>query len=75
MPESLEVRGAWGDKQFDYVRIRLLGCDLGEKCASREQISDETFNIAMLKARPNLLGEDKNETILYETSTSTFFYI
>ena len=72
--ENLDVRGSWGDNYFDYVRIRLYGCDQGNDCASTKELSNETFNIALLKAIPNLLGEDKQETILYETSKSMFFY-
>ena len=40
-----------------------------------EELSKNVFNISILKARPNLLGENKEETILYETDMNTFFYV
>ena len=73
--ESLEVRGSWGAPNFDYVQITLLGCNLGSECIPKEELHRRVFNLSILKARPNLLAENKEETILYETDMSTFFYI
>ena len=73
--ESLEVRGSWGAPNFDYVQINLLGCNLGSECIPKEELHRRVFNLSILKARPNLLAENKEETILYETDMSTFFYV
>jgi len=32
--ESLVVRGHYGATHFDYVRISVKGCDLGDECFS-----------------------------------------
>ena len=59
--DSLELRGAYGFPQFDYLKIVMLGCDLGPtECFSDAKVSKETFNFVILKALPNILGEDHN---------------
>ena len=57
------------------MQIALYGCDLGDECEEVEKLHKNTINLAILKARPNLLGEEKDQTILYETDMSTFFYV
>ena len=34
--ESLNVQGHFGSKMFQYVKLKIEGCDLGDKCFSDE---------------------------------------
>ena len=65
--DSLELRGAFGFPEFDYLKIVMRGCDLGPtECYSDEQVSKNTFNFVILKALPNILGEDHNQVVQYK---------
>ena len=56
--ESLLLQGHYNAEQFDYVAIKILGCDLGEdQCAPDEEISSEVINVMSTKALPTI-GED-----------------
>ena len=57
--ESLNIRGSFGDDFFEYVRIRLSGCQLGDSCASEEELSEVKMNLAMHYQYPNILSENK----------------
>ena len=60
------IRGAYGGENFDFVRIRISGCNLGaEECHSKEEVAQQTFNVITLKAIPNILGEDKKAVKQY----------
>ena len=63
--ESLSIRGSFGSEFFDFVRIRLTGCDLGDACASDEETSQMTLNFVMSYQYPNILSDNKKEPILY----------
>ena len=40
LPENLNVRGKFGELLFDYVEIRVNGCDLGDSmCAPDDLIT------------------------------------
>ena len=61
--EKLDLEGDFGAERFSYVSIKILGCDqsaLPKKqiCASDEEIAKTTFNLSLLQATPNILGED-----------------
>lgn len=60
--EHFKVRGSYGTKEFDYIKIAYVGCDLGEECASEEELYDVSFNYIDLKAFPDLLQEDHTKS-------------
>lgn len=51
------MRGSFGTENFDYIKIGILGCDLGEACAPEEDLYDISFNFVDLKAIPDLLSD------------------
>ena len=43
--DSLPIRGKYGEKYFDFVRVKLIGCDLGpDECLTDDKISNQIFN-------------------------------
>jgi hypothetical protein len=70
--ESLIVRGHYGAKYFDYARIVVKGCDLGQECYDDQKLMNQSINYIGMRAHPSLLSDDKNEVISY-TPDQTFF--
>ena len=73
--ESLEVRGSYDAEHFDFVSIRILGCELGDQCMSEDEARNKNVNFRMLKAYPSILGDNKDETTLYAVDKSTYFVV
>ena len=49
------MTGEFGDPEFDYLKISLKGCDLGEdKCAKEEELYDVALNLAHIEEYPDL---------------------
>lgn len=58
--ESLVVRGHYGATHFDYIRIGVRGCDMGDECFTDQQLMKKAINYLSMKAHPSLLGENQN---------------
>ena len=58
--ENLVVRGHYGATYFDYVRIFVYGCDLGDECFPNQTIQQRSINYISMKAHPSLLSDDQN---------------
>ena len=56
--ESMPLRGNFGSKYFDYVKLKVEGCDLGAECLPDDELQDKTINFVSLSAHPNLLGDN-----------------
>ena len=64
--DSLELIGHYGSPEFDYVEVKLLGCNLGEgQCADDIELSSTTFDLAILEAIPNILGFESKKYVDY----------
>ena len=63
--DSLVVRGHYGAKYFDYVHIRVNGCNLGTECYNNNEIMNKAINFISMKAHPSLLADNKDEIISY----------
>ena len=75
--ESLTIRGDFGADNFDFVKISVIGCDLGpDLCFTDAEIAKKTFNLPMLKAFPSLYGdeEDRSQVIRYTEDDTHFYY-
>ena len=75
--DSLKIRGDFGADNFDFVKISVIGCDLGQDlCLSDPEIANKTFNLNMLKAFPSLYGvdEDRSQVIRYTEDSTHFYY-
>ena len=75
VPDSLRVRGHFGSSNFDYVKLKIEGCDLGEECFSDEEISGIAINFASSRAHPSLLGENLDQVVSYNVDYSYFKFI
>lgn len=79
--ESLKIQGNYGAENFNYASITLLGCDASElaesaqECATDEEISEKSFNFAMLSPIPNILGENKEDLLAYQLDLTHFIYL
>ena len=63
--EEMSVQGQFGSSIFNYVRISLEGCDLGDECLPDEEVSGTYFGFVHLRAHPSLLGADEESVVSY----------
>ena len=62
----MSLLGHYGSLEFNYVEVKLLGCDLGEgQCAQDDELMSTTFDLALLEAIPNILGFDTKKYVDY----------
>ena len=62
----MSLLGHFGSPEFNYVEIKLLGCNLGkDQCATDEELYSKTFDLALLEAIPNILGLDTKKYVEY----------
>lgn len=55
----MSVQGNFGSKVFNYVKIKIEGCDLGpDECMTDEELIYERFNYINLNAYPSLVGDN-----------------
>ena len=55
------VRGHFAAKYFDYVSIKVLGCELGaDLCLADDKIQKTSINFLEVKAHPSLDGDDSS---------------
>ena len=76
--DSLELQGNFGADNFNFVKMRLHGCDnsnIDVECASDLEVSQTTFNFAMLSAIPNILAADHTEIVSYSADLTHFYYL
>ena len=66
------VTGHIGSQQFQYVKIGVEGCTLGDECLPAEEISKQSFNFFSLNAWPNLLGENIDKVVTITTDMSYY---
>ena len=54
---------------MQYVSLKILGCELGvDECMSEDETRDKNFNFSLLRATPNILGDNsKVQPILYNS--------
>ena len=43
------VRGYYGSEFFEYVKVQLTGCVLGDECASESEIRGMSINFVNLQ--------------------------
>ena len=55
---NLTVRGHYATQHFDYLRIKLHGCDLDDGCFDDETVSGGNFNFLTLKAHASVLNKE-----------------
>ena len=44
MPASMPIRGEFGHEYFDYVEIKVKGCELGPQCLPDAKVIETGFN-------------------------------
>ena len=74
--DSLKVEGNFGSEKFQYVKIKVEGCDLGEEeCLPLEEIEGKTINFLSLRSHPSLLDKEVDHAVKYNTDQSYFKFI
>ena len=78
--DHMRVQGGYGSQDFDYVKIAVYGCDIGDECMNDEEISKTTINFLSLRALPSLIDDenkkgDQDDVIVYSTDLSYFKFI
>ena len=54
----MSVQGNFGSEKFNYVKVEVEGCDLGEdECMPDEELIYQSFNFVNLRGYPSLLGD------------------
>ena len=72
---DLKVRGHFGSIRFDYVKLNIEGCNLGDLCFSDEVINGWTVNFMSSRAHPSLLGDDLGNVVTQNVDYSYFKHI
>ena len=71
----MSVQGNFGSEKFNYVKVEVEGCDLGEgECMSDEELIYQSFNFVSLRGYPSLLG-DETETVVSYSQDFTYFKV
>ena len=61
MPDELKVRGKFGDQNFDYVQIRVRGCQLDpQECLSDEDVAKKGVNFLTAQAYPSIINNEED---------------
>ena len=56
--DSLTVNGHYGSNLFEYVEIKVKGCELGEDCLPLEEVLNASINFVSLRSHPSLQSHD-----------------
>ena len=70
--DELSVGGHYMSEKFDYVKIGLKGCDLGEDCLDDEALKKKGLNLYIMNQYANLIDSDSDDVI--ESATDFTFY-
>ena len=71
----MSVQGNFGSEKFNYVKVEVEGCDLGEgESMSDEELINQSFNFVNLRGYPSLLG-DETETVVSYSQDFTYFKV
>ena len=74
--DALPIRGKYGDRKFEFIRILLEGCDLGpDECIQDDNISNQVFNFLQVSTQPNILTRHVEQEVHYSTDERNFFYL
>ena len=52
------------------MQLTTLGCNLGDKCLSDAELAERTFNFVTLQTYPNLISDNMESVVSYETDVS-----
>ncbi len=58
--ESLNIRGHWGTRYFEFVGIEVMGCRLGSECFDDQEVINNSLDFISMRAHPSLLADDKS---------------
>lgn len=72
---QMPVRGSFSSELFDYVRIKVEGCDLGADCLTDVELMEKSINYISLSTHPNLLNENLDEVVSFRSEVTYFKYI
>ena len=69
------MKGEYGDERFDFVKIIVGGCELGDKCASEEEIMQQSYDFWTLRSLPNLLTNNRDDILYYYRDNSYYRFL
>ena len=72
---SMTIQGHFGSEYFQYVKLKIEGCDLGNECFTDEELYEKTVNFISLRSHPNLLGEELDEVVSFQNDFTYFKFI
>ena len=61
--------------KFDYVKVEIEGCDLGEECYSIEELNDKFFNIIIKNQFANLLDIASDDDVIGSITDFSFMKV
>ena len=62
-PGLLTIEGQYSDETFDYIEIVVAGCDLGDECASLEDVMSQSINFYSLKGSLDLRATNVSDLL------------
>ena len=74
---EMYMEGAYESENFSYVKIAIIGCDLGqEQCAELSSVDNLPVNLITLKSHVDFAEKTFNEaTISYSFDSSNYLVI
>ena len=45
VPENTQIRGSLYAEEYEYITIKVLGCELGEECLSDGEVIKQDVNL------------------------------
>ena len=73
LPETLIVRGDFTAKNFDYVSVKLRGCNLGSACFGDKIVRQTPINYLGVVAHPSLDGGDNIDDVIMFAVDQTYY--
>jgi len=69
------VRGYYGSEPFEYVKLQVTGCVLGDECASESEIRGKSFNFINLQVQPAFLEREEDQNYRISGDTTYLKYL
>lgn len=68
------MRGHYHAEYFNYVGVKVKGCQLGDECYEDERLNGHSINFLGVKAHPSLdAGSESSNDVVSYTPDQTYF--
>ena len=55
------MRGRFSSDYFDYMKIELVGCDLGDECYDDSQLARQQINFLTIKTHASVINNQEDD--------------